>query len=102
MSRQHRDLSGPADAVSGEGFQAGTGKVRVQGENGQSWTADHADAGERSLDVGVVASGNPNSDIVLYTGSGNHGNAQFDDLHGDPGFDLEFAHPRLRHLELLR
>ena len=52
--------------------QAGSGKVFVQGENGQSYNDD---ALERSLDVGVVASANPNSDLTLYNGSGYNGNA---------------------------
>lgn len=47
--------------------QSGTGTVIVQGVNGQSSTS-----GERSLDVGVVAAVNPNSDIVLYNGSGDN------------------------------
>lgn len=52
---------------------AGTGEVRVQGANGQAYDSD--DGGERSLDVGVVAATNPNSDIYLFNGSGNNGNA---------------------------
>lgn len=47
--------------------RSGTGAVIVQGLNGQTATS-----GERSLDVGVVAAVNPNSDIVLYNGSGNN------------------------------
>ncbi len=47
--------------------QTGTGQVTVQGINGQTSTA-----GERSLDVGIVAAINPNSDIVLYNGSGQN------------------------------
>lgn len=54
--------------------QVGTGRVHVQGEDGQSW--DDGAGGERSLDVGVVASVNPNSDIVLYNGSGHNGRAE--------------------------
>ncbi len=53
--------------------QSGTGQVKVQGANGQSY--DQGGAGERSLDVGVVASVNPNSDIYLFNGSGYNGNA---------------------------
>ena len=58
------------------------------------------DSGERSLDVGVVSAINPNSDIGLYVGSGNKGNAYFLDLHRlsecdmgrreQPGHPLEF------------
>ncbi len=55
--------------------QTGTGTVYVQGEDGQSWADSDGGGGERSLDVGVVASANPNSDIVLYNGSGYRGNA---------------------------
>lgn len=46
----------------------GTGKVTTQGGNAQIWKED--DASERSLDVGVVASINPNSDLKLYVGGG--------------------------------
>jgi hypothetical protein len=52
----------------------GTGTVLVQGANGQSGIS-----GERSLDVGIVAAVNPNSDLILYNGSGDNvvnGNAQ--------------------------
>jgi hypothetical protein len=47
--------------------QNGQGLVHVQGQNGQQYDIG---AGERSLDVGVVAAVNPNSDIVLFNGSG--------------------------------
>lgn len=47
--------------------QNGTGTVSVQGLNGQTTSV-----GERSLDVGIVAAINPNSDIVLYNGSGSN------------------------------
>jgi hypothetical protein len=46
---------------------SGSGKVEVQGEHDQAYSDS---AGERSLDVGVVAAVNPNSDIRLYVGSG--------------------------------
>ncbi len=52
---------------------SGTGSVFVQGIDGQSGTS-----GERSLDVGIVAAVNPNSDLALYNGSGDttaNGNA---------------------------
>jgi hypothetical protein len=52
--------------------QTGNGAVSVQGENGQTYNSG---SGERSLDVGVVASVNPNSDIYLFNGSGYNGNA---------------------------
>ena len=52
---QYRDTAGTQ----------GTGGVFVQGANGQ----DEA-SGERSLDVGVTAAINPNSDLALYNGSG--------------------------------
>jgi hypothetical protein len=51
----------------------GTGTVETQGESGQSY--DHDAASERSLDVGIVAAVNPNSDIMLFNGSGYNGNA---------------------------
>lgn len=55
--------------------QSGTGVVLpVQGINGQS-----GDSGERSLDIGIAAAVNPNSNIALYNGSGETnatGNAQ--------------------------
>ncbi|MDI1283032.1 MAG: right-handed parallel beta-helix repeat-containing protein [Reyranella sp.] len=55
--------------------QGGTGVVLpVQGIDGQS-----GDSGERSLDIGIAAAVNPNSDIALYNGSGDTnatGNAQ--------------------------
>ena len=55
--------------------QSGTGGVLPpQGINGQS-----GDSGERSLDVGIVAAINPNSNIAMYNGSGQTnatGNAQ--------------------------
>ena len=53
---------------------SGTGSVFVQGINGQS-----GQSGERSLDVGIVAAVNPNSNLALYNGSGYTdatGNAQ--------------------------
>ncbi len=53
---------------------SGSGGVLVQGVNGQAGIA-----GERSLDVGIVAAINPNSDLALYNGSGYttaNGNAQ--------------------------
>ncbi len=53
--------------------QTGNGVVSVQGENGQTYNSG---SGERSLDVGVVASINPNSDIYLFERlSGYNGNA---------------------------
>ena len=54
----------------------GDGKVHTQGVDGQSWAVNSGSAGERSLDVGVVAAVNPNSDIILYNGSGTNGYAQ--------------------------
>ncbi|MBV8191779.1 MAG: S53 family peptidase, partial [Alphaproteobacteria bacterium] len=54
--------------------ESGTGTVFVQGQDGQEYI--DGDALERSLDVGVVSSINPNSNVWLYTGSGNNGNAQ--------------------------
>jgi hypothetical protein len=53
----------------------GDGKVHTQGVDGQSWAAKSGSANERSLDIGVVAAVNPNSDIVLYNGSGQNGDA---------------------------
>ena len=53
---------------------SGTGAVFVQGINGQNGIE-----GERSLDVGIVAAVNPNSNLALYNGSGDNvvnGNAQ--------------------------
>ncbi len=53
---------------------SGTGSVFVQGINGQS-----GQSGERSLDVGIVAAVNPNSNLALFNGSGDdvdNGNAQ--------------------------
>ena len=47
--------------------QSGDGVVTVQGANGQVF--DNS-AGERSLDVSIVAGVNPNSDIALFNGSG--------------------------------
>ncbi len=52
--------------------QVFTGQVNVQGADGQVYGGS---AGERSLDVGVVSSINPNGDITLYNGSGNNGHA---------------------------
>lgn len=73
--------------------QTGTGTVYVQGADGQVYSEDAG--GERSLDVGVVAAVNPNSDIGLYVGSGYNGNAKASvftalqsaiwDLTNDPG-----------------
>lgn len=57
--------------------RTGTGSVFVQGANGQN--GDYGGAGERSLDVGVAAAINPNSNLALYNGSGftaATGNAQ--------------------------
>lgn len=57
--------------------RTGTGTVAVQGINGQVYNAGNG--GERSLDVGLTAAINPNSDLVLYNGSGETsatGNAQ--------------------------
>jgi hypothetical protein len=51
----------------------GTGTVSVQGIDGQEFSNNAK--GERSLDVGIVAAVNPNSDIRLYNGSGYLGNA---------------------------
>ena len=47
--------------------ESGTGTVYVQGADGQVYGGA---SGERSLDVGVVSSINPNSNIGLYNGSG--------------------------------
>lgn len=47
----------------------GTGTVYTQGEGGQRYSFDAA--GERSLDVGIVAAINPNSTLGLYSGSGD-------------------------------
>ena len=55
---------------------SGDGKVHTQGVDGQSWAVNSGSAGERSLDVGVVAAINPDSDIILYNGSGANGYAQ--------------------------
>ncbi len=46
--------------------QTGTGTVYVQGASGQAPTV----YGERALDVSVAAAVNPNSDLVLFVGSG--------------------------------
>ena len=46
--------------------QTGDGQVYVQGVSGQKPTV----YGERSLDVSVAAAVNPNSDLVLFVGSG--------------------------------
>lgn len=54
--------------------ESGDGRVYVQGESGQAWT--EAVGGERSLDVGVSVAVNPDSDLVLFNGSGYNGNAQ--------------------------
>lgn len=51
--------------------QSGDGVVTVQGANGQVY--DNS-AGERSLDVSIVAGVNPNSDIALFNGSGQTSN----------------------------
>ncbi|MFO1084927.1 MAG: hypothetical protein U1E21_10205 [Reyranellaceae bacterium] len=53
--------------------RSGTGTVYTQGSDGQVYNRDYA--GERSLDVGVVSSVNPNSNIGLYVGSGGNGDA---------------------------
>ena len=53
--------------------ESGSGTVYVQGANGQSYA--EGGSSERSLDVGVVSSINPNSNIGLYNGSGYNGNA---------------------------
>ncbi len=53
---------------------SGTGGVFVQGIDGQASPG----GGERSLDVGIVAAVNPNSNLALYNGSGDttaNGNA---------------------------
>ncbi len=55
---------------------SGDGQVHTQGVDGQSWAENSGSAGERSLDVGVVAAINPDSDIILYNGSGANGYAQ--------------------------
>ncbi len=47
--------------------QSGDGIVSVQGVDGQIYDDSK---GERSLDVSIVAGVNPNSDIVLFNGSG--------------------------------
>lgn len=52
----------------------GDGEYYVVAKNGQSYTLGNS--GERSLDVGVVASASPNSKIGLYAGSGFGGTAQ--------------------------
>jgi hypothetical protein len=57
--------------------RSGTGTVTVQGLDGQVFGSQNAL--ERSLDVGVIAAVNPNSNLVLYNGSGQTnatGNAQ--------------------------
>lgn len=53
---------------------SGSGTVYTQGADGQSYYPDGSN--ERWLDVGIVAAVNPNSDIWLYTGSGNKGGAE--------------------------
>ena len=53
---------------------SGTGTAYVQGVNGQNEAS-----GERSLDLGIAAAVNPNSNLALYNGSGDNdinGNAQ--------------------------
>lgn len=53
---------------------SGNGTVYVQGINGQEETSS-----ERSLDIGIAAAINPNSNLALYNGSGDNdinGNAQ--------------------------
>ncbi|MBM3650019.1 MAG: hypothetical protein FJX11_19740, partial [Alphaproteobacteria bacterium] len=52
--------------------QTGDGSIVVQGANGQAYGNG---AGERSLDVGIAVAVNPNSDVVLFNGSGVFGNA---------------------------
>ena len=64
-----------ADYLLGLGI-TGDGKVHTQGVDGQSWAVNSSNASERSLDVGVVAAVNPNSDIILYNGSGANGHAK--------------------------
>ena len=58
QSQSFQDLLGGYLATIGE---TGTGMVYVQGANGQHYSADTG--AERSLDVGVVAAVNPNSNI---------------------------------------
>ncbi|MGD9885607.1 MAG: DUF4114 domain-containing protein [Reyranella sp.] len=53
--------------------QSGDGVLSVQGIEGQNYTDFGIRAGERSLDVSVVAGVNPNSDIVLFNGAGGNG-----------------------------
>lgn len=53
--------------------QSGDGLLSVQGADGQIYDDSK---GERSLDVSIVAGVNPNSNIVLFNGSGFNGNAQ--------------------------
>jgi hypothetical protein len=56
--------------------QKWVGDLTVQGVDGQiAWTETNSAVGERDLDVSVVASVNPNSDLRLYVGSGVTGNA---------------------------
>ena len=60
----------------GKTGQTGDGVVSVQGESGQFYLSGPTDktvnisAGERSLDVGIAVAVNPNSDLVLFNGSG--------------------------------
>jgi hypothetical protein len=51
------------------------GEFYVVAPNGQSYTFGASNPGERSLDVGVVTSANPNSKMGFYVGSGIHGGA---------------------------
>lgn len=53
--------------------RSGNGNVYTQSNTAQVYSEE--DGGERSLDVGVVAAVNPNSDIGLYVGSGYSGDA---------------------------
>ena len=53
--------------------QSGDGVLSVQGIEGQNYADFGIRAGERSLDVSVVAGVNPNSDIVLFNGAGGNG-----------------------------
>ena len=100
------------DAVAaGYSFQAGYNSFRVKAgistpgqyyvvaPGGQSVTGD---TGERSLDVGVVSSANPNSPLGLYVGSGINGfahsnvftayqSAFFDHIHAPPVLSSSFS-----------
>jgi hypothetical protein len=100
------------DAVAaGYNFQAGLDSFRaraglsdpghyyVVAHGGQS---DTGNAGERSLDVGVVSSANPDSLLGLYVGSGSsaldgtgHANSNVFTAYQDAFFDREHAPPVL-------